>query len=296
MAKTKTVASGHQNKRYGRHKKHTHSYRKVYWPYIPMLVMLFVVLVFGAVQPGQLGNVLAARSNIDSLGLLTATNTQRAEKDIEPLATNQLLADAATAKANDMKSQNYWSHQTPEGNEPWVFLENAQYEYQKAGENLAYGFSTNTSTVTGWMNSQSHRENMLDPTYTEVGFGIVESENYLDQGPQTIVVAFYATPQTEDADQSAALFANTQTPPLNNQAPVSFIASMTNAYAPWMTLAVGVMTGLAAGFMIARHSLRLKRIISTGEHFIMHHPLLDLSVTGVVIVGVVLLQSVGFVG
>lgn len=296
MAKTKTVAHGHHNKRYGTHKKHTHSYKKVYWPYIPMLVMLFVVLVFGAIQPQQLGSVLAAHSGIDNLGLLTATNAQRVAENRQPLTANKLLSKAATAKVNDMKSRNYWSHQTPDGEQPWKFIEAVDYEYQKAGENLAYGFSTNSSTVTGWMNSQSHRENMLDPTYTEVGFGIVEAENYLNQGPQTIVVAFYAAPQTQDATQQSALFASTPTPPLNNQASIPFIASMTDVYAQWMTLAIGVMTGLAAGFMIARHGLRLKRIISSGEHFIMHHPLMDLSVTGFIIVGSVLLQSAGFVG
>lgn len=284
----------HHKKRHGHHKKHTDSFRRVYWPYIPMLVMLLVVLLMGSVHPRQLGRVLAAQSNVDHLGLLSATNEQRERQNADPLTQNQLLNQAAQAKAEDMKTRNYWSHETPDGQEPWVFVQETDYTYQRAGENLAYGFTTNSSTVGGWMQSQSHRENMLDPAYTEVGFGITQADNYLGGGPETIVVAFYATPGTEDSP--VVREAGTLSTPPNERTPISVFANTAGLGNQWINLAAGITTGLAAGFLIARHGLRLKRIMRSGEHFVMHHPVLDLSLTAIIILGVLLLQSVGFVG
>ena len=293
MAKTKKPEeTHHQKKRYGRHKKHSHSYKKVYWPYIPMLVMLFVVLSFGSFQPLQLGRVLAAKTDITSLGLLKNSNQQRAKHNVAPLTENKILAQAAQDKVNDMIARNYWSHQTPDGEQPWIFIDDVSYSYQRAGENLAYGFVTSTATINGWMQSESHRENMLDPLYSEVGFGIAEAQNFQGQGTQTVVVAFYAAPHA--AVQSA--IEESTTPVEHQQQPVTFLGSITDGQATWLSFFVGTITGLTAGFMIARHGLRLKRILSSGEHFIMHHPLLDLSVTAIVVIGALLLRTSGFIG
>src|SRR5690606_3424397 len=115
------------------------------------------------------------------------------------LSLNDKLNAAAQAKAEDMKARNYWSHNTPDGQEPWVFFDAQGYIYKKAGENLAYGFATSTETVTGWMNSPSHKANLLDGAFTEVGFGFANSENFVSTGNETIIVAMYAQPYTQPA-------------------------------------------------------------------------------------------------
>lgn len=256
--------------------------------------MLLVVLVFGGVKPSKLGNVLGSHTNISRLSLLTSTNQERVKRSVSPLSENQLLNEAAQAKAEDMKQRNYWSHETPDGKQPWVFVDASKYSYDKAGENLAYGFMSSDATVAGWMQSPSHRENMLDNGYTEVGFGIAEASGYQGGGLETIVVAFYAAPTNKQLPAVQSSNADTNAP--SNQEPVSFIASITDSQATWASFVVGIITGISAGFLIARHSLRLKRIISSGEHFIMHHPILDLSMTGIVVIGVLLLQTAGYVG
>jgi hypothetical protein len=137
--------------------------------------------------------------------LLSATNAQRQQNGVANLKLNDKLTSAAQAKANDMIARNYWSHNTPDGQEPWVFFTNAGYNYQKAGENLAYGFATSGDTVTGWMNSPPHRENLLDSTFTEVGFGFANGNNFNSSGQETVVVAEYGEPQVLAAS-------NNQTP------------------------------------------------------------------------------------
>jgi hypothetical protein len=134
--------------------------------------------------------------------LLSATNQARLSNGVGSLSNNAKLNNAAQAKANDMATRNYWSHNTPEGNPPWVFITNAGYSYSRAGENLAYGFATSADTVDGWMNSPAHRENVLNAGYSEVGFGIVNAPNYNNSGNETLVVAMYAAPY--DAPKTAA--------------------------------------------------------------------------------------------
>jgi len=176
--------------------KYTKHYVKTYWPYLPMLLVVFVGLIFGG-RPASAGHrgVLAYATSISISDLLSNTNAQRSASGAAGLLNNSKLNSAAQSKANDMIARNYWSHETPDGKQPWVFIQAAGYSYTKAGENLAYGFATSADTVTGWMNSPSHRANMLDEAFSEVGFGFANSSNFNNSGPSTVVVAMYGKPQ-----------------------------------------------------------------------------------------------------
>ncbi len=228
--KTQKLSKVHKQ-RHGLHHKRNHKYLKTYFPYLPVVIAILVSLGLSSWQPTPKGT-LAYATEISTNNLLQATNHERVINSQSVLSLNQRLNNAAQAKANDMIERNYWSHNTPDGQEPWVFISNAGYDYQKAGENLAYGFATSTETVTGWMNSPSHRQNMLDSNYVEVGFGFANSSNYNSSGPETVVVAMYGKPQTlasiapptpSPAPQAAAPIPETTAQPANNQVSESTI-------------------------------------------------------------------------
>lgn len=185
----------HQHKRHGRHQKQTRHFMKVYWPYLPLLIIVGTGLLFSAYwQPRTRSGVLPYATSMSTNDLLQSTNSHRSSNGKTALTLSSQLNQAAQAKANDMTARDYWSHNTPEGNPPWVFIDQTGYDYKKAGENLAYGFMTSSDTVAGWMNSQSHRDNMLDSAYQQVGFGFANSPNYQSSGEQTVVVAMYGEP------------------------------------------------------------------------------------------------------
>lgn len=185
----------HEHKRHGTHQKHTRHFLKVYHPYLPFLFIVAVGLVFSAYwQPRTQRGVLAYATSMSVAELLQATNQQRLANGSASLGSNASLNQAAQAKANDMATRDYWSHNTPDGNPPWIFIDQTGYTYKLAGENLAYGFMTGGDTVAGWMNSPSHKANLLNSGFTEVGFGFANADNYQNSGPETIVVAMYAAP------------------------------------------------------------------------------------------------------
>lgn len=225
MKKTKTPRSHTRShtKRHGKHHKQSRNYIKTYAPYLPIVVSIIASVFLSAWQPHTSGT-LAYATEMGASGLLSVTNNHRTNNGQTPLTLNGKLASSAQAKANDMALRGYWSHNTPEGQEPWVFIDAANYSYTKAGENLAYGFGTSAQTIAGWMNSATHRANMLDSAYTEVGFGYKNTANFCYQGDhdnnpstpatnkcfgnQTIVVAHYGKPRVAAATTSTTPTAN----------------------------------------------------------------------------------------
>jgi hypothetical protein len=197
--------------------------------FVPALVLLIAAFSVAYQPPLRAKHaptdktgVLAFATNMNSGDLLAATNSERSGNGVGTLTQNSMLVAAAQAKANDMISRNYWSHVTPDGTQPWAFITNAGYQYSTAGENLAYGFMTGSEAVTGWMNSPPHRANILNGSFTEVGFGIANGENFNNDGQQTVVVAMYAAPQYTPpapavAQQSNNPPATTQTAPAAEQ-------------------------------------------------------------------------------
>lgn len=188
--------SNAHRKRTAQHHKRNRSYARPYWPYLPIVGVLLAGFVANAWLNATSHGVLGYATNMSISGLAASTNAERSAHGLGALAVNAALNQAAQAKAQDMAANNYWSHNSPSGLTPWTFIQNAGYSYLAAGENLAYGFNTSAEAVTGWMNSPSHRDNILNGTFREVGFGIMNVADYQSSGPQTIVVAMYGAPVT----------------------------------------------------------------------------------------------------
>lgn len=123
-----------------------------------------------AVQKEQ-ATVVVAPSPLTAEDLATATNAERTRAGLPTVQLDPDLNSSAMDKCNDMTTRNYWSHNTPDGVEPWSFI--LKYtKYQKAGENLAKGYDRTDTNLTAWMSSPTHKDNILNPSYNYVGFGI----------------------------------------------------------------------------------------------------------------------------
>jgi len=124
--------------------------------------------------------------------LADLTNDERQAQNLSTLTTNPLLVQAAEMKANDMATKGYFAHTSPEGKTPWYWLDQVGYKYQYAGENLAINFSDSKDVTEAWMNSPTHRANIMKDKYTDVGTGIATG---IYQGKETVFVAqVYANP------------------------------------------------------------------------------------------------------
>jgi len=164
-----------------------------------LIFFLFLIIafqsflsLFNRIDPGVLGYA----SYIDSNRLLEITNQKRAEQGLAPLIINEKLQEAARQKASAMFSANCWSHNCS-GRTPWWFFKNSGYNYLYAGENLARDFADSESIVSAWMNSPTHRDNILNGKYQEIGFSVVDG--VLNGEETTLVVQLFGTPQKENS-------------------------------------------------------------------------------------------------
>src|SRR3989338_5140033 len=104
--------------------------------------------------------------------LIEQTNKKRLDGELGQLAENALLKEAARLKAEDMAAKGYFAHNSPDGKEPWYWFEKAGYVYKAAGENLAVNFTDSKDVTEAWMRSPTHRANIMNGNYTEIGISI----------------------------------------------------------------------------------------------------------------------------
>lgn len=285
-------AQTHKKKTYSNAKpkhKHTKEYLKHYYPFLPVLISLgfLVIAILLPVRSMSSTSVKGVETSELQSNILDSTNSARYRESLTELTANQQLTDAAETKAKDMVRRNYWSHTTPEGDDPWQFIKNVGYGYSTAGENLAYGFTNSDNVVNAWLSSPSHRENLLSNDFKEVGIGTAVSSDFKNNGPTIVVVAMYANPsQSQQTNTTTGVLGASDTP-------ISLISSSTGT--TWSRNVILTLTTLGILYLLASHSLAVKKVLHKGELFIVRHPVLDSLVIIVISGGLILLKTNGSV-
>jgi len=259
-------------KRNGQHHRQSQHYAKAYWPYLPVFAVLGLGLVLNSWITHMHHSVLGYSTNISSQVLLAETNGQRLSNHESALQLNAQLSAAAQAKANDMATRDYWSHVTPDGKQPWSFVDTAGYKYEAAGENLAYGFGSSDQVMTAWMHSPKHRANILNGVYQDVGFATANVADYQGTGPETVVVAMYGEPlgminPSTGTTASTPVVLGTQ---IQNVSRLSLLSA-----ASWVPLALAALCGAALALFFARHAFAWHKVLVRGERFFVAHPFFD---------------------
>jgi hypothetical protein len=108
-------------------------------------------------------------SEITPSKVIKLVNTARQKEGLAPLVQNDTLMQIATDKLNDMIKNEYFAHTSPTGKTPWSWFVREKYDYQYAGENLAINFTSAEEQQKAWMESPTHRKNILNVNYQEIG-------------------------------------------------------------------------------------------------------------------------------
>jgi len=175
------------------HSSNNHKARILHPASLSVVVALFLVgqfflNFFTLVSPAVLGYA----SNISPEKIIDLTNQKRLERGLATLVNSPLLNEVAQRKAADMFAFNYWAHTSPSGRDPWSFFKEVGYKYIYAGENLARDFMDSASVVEAWMNSPTHKDNIVNPNYKEIGVAVVNGT--LNGVETTLVVQVFGTP------------------------------------------------------------------------------------------------------
>lgn len=211
---------------------HNNHKAKILWPRsILILIGLFIMgrsfidmTIF--LKPGVLGYA----SQISPTKVIELTNSERQSAGLSVVVENKELDAAALAKAADMFAKGYWAHVSPTGTEPWYFITKSGYKYQHAGENLARDFSNPKDIVAAWMASPTHKQNLLDSRYQDIGIAVMDG--YINGVETTIVVQMFGTTPKSTPKITAANIAvpevqaeESKTAPESNVLPKTDVAS-----------------------------------------------------------------------
>jgi len=132
--------------------------------------------------------------------IITITNTERTKTGAGVLYENSVLSAAAQKKLNDMFAKNYWDHTGPGGETAWDFIAGESYQYEVAGENLARGFKSSDDVVRAWMASPTHKQNLLNNRFQEIGVAVGSGK--IHGATTTVIVQLFGRPKTAFASES----------------------------------------------------------------------------------------------
>lgn len=123
------------------------------------------------------GSQTSSSMNSDEKEVFNLINKQRTNNGLTALKVDEELQRVARIKAEDMVTNNYFSHQSPTYGSPFDMLNSFKISYRAAGENIAAN-SSNSGAVNSWMNSSGHKANILSSSFNYTGVGVVSSPKY----------------------------------------------------------------------------------------------------------------------
>ena len=101
--------------------------------------------------------------------VLKLVNKERNTAGLDPLTGFALLQEVAHIRAEELVEK--FSHTRPNGSSCFSTYNEVGVDYHAAGENIAAGYYSAESVMVGWMNSDGHRDNILNGGFTSVGLG-----------------------------------------------------------------------------------------------------------------------------
>lgn len=189
---------------------------------------------------------------IGTEAIVAMTNESRSLHNQPPLSVNSQLTNAAQQKAEDMVNERYFAHFSPTNKSPWDFFIESGYSYAVAGENLAITNEDELAVISGWINSPTHKENMLNGQYRDIGIGIANYGTYQNYANTTVVVAMYGSP--------ASPLVISGTEPTNPAGAMTLLSHAT----PSATVYVAISTAFA--FIMAGIALELRHLRHIRAH------------------------------
>ncbi len=161
---------------------------------LSITVLLVVVVALFAMSAGT--SIIIRKTDLGAAVLPAVladlTNQARAGEGEPTLTRNTVLDTAAQMKADDMAAKSYFAHTSPEGITPWYWFTKAGYNFVYAGENLAVDFNESVNVENAWLNSPTHRANILNARFSEIG--IATAQGTYKGKPTIFVVQEFGAP------------------------------------------------------------------------------------------------------
>ncbi|MBN1564128.1 MAG: CAP domain-containing protein [Anaerolineae bacterium] len=120
--------------------------------------------------PGVSPTSVFAADHTQETEIVRLVNEARTAAGLQEVQINPVLTSVAQGHSNDMAQNSFLDHAGSDGSRPADRVQAAGYDFRAVGENVLYQFQIDSNQAfTSWWNSQGHRENMMNPLFTEIG-------------------------------------------------------------------------------------------------------------------------------
>ena len=162
------------------------------------LLKIWTVAYLFFIYPNQ-----AEMQNQINKEILVLINKERINNNLSELKENKVLDSSALAKADDMIINNYFNHYSPNGKKPWDWISRTVYPYLFVGENLAMNFTSAESVHNALMQSPSHKKNILNEKYSDIGLAVVSGK--IDGKNTNILVQLFGSENNNIIDKKVVI-------------------------------------------------------------------------------------------
>lgn len=134
---------------------------------------------------------------LNAENILYYTNLERTSRGLKPLRFSSKLTRSANAKSKDMFASQYFAHESPADSKKTFayFIDNESYQFVRVSENLAMGdFTTAKDVVKAWMDSSTHRANIVFADYRDIGASV--QKGMLNGSQVMMIVQHFGIPKT----------------------------------------------------------------------------------------------------
>ena len=288
----KKIAIKSYQKQHGLHHKVDKKYGKVYWPYLPVLLITALGLSLGLFITFRDQSIKSG--SISYASLFSSTNQYRIKNGLSQLSYSKDLSTAAQSQANQIAVTNSWSPLNESKYPAFNLITTKSTNLSSPTENLAYGFGSSGSVVSAWSNSNYQDSNMLSPSSNSVGYGIVSSPSFMNSKNQKIVVAIFADNKTIPITVESKPNSYGLTPSVKSIAIIKFssLIRYDNLYELYI---LGALMLVIALIILSKHTYLLHKWIKTGENVVIKHPLIDISLVVSFIILASAIQTTGYI-
>lgn len=196
--KLKDLFISHEGNNY--HPQIFHPRRLIFYSVSSLVIKTFLVAVITFLPlTAWLTPDLLSR---ESQKVIDLTNQFRIEEGVAGLVENTQLTRAAYQKCQDMLIDQYFAHVSPEKETLSTWLSRVGYDFKVAGENLALGFSSAERLVEAWKDSPSHRDNLLDSEYSQIGVAFASGQ--YNGSDTTLAAQYFGNPLVKTQEKQTA--------------------------------------------------------------------------------------------
>ena len=290
----KKIAIKSYKKQHGLHHNKTKNYGRVYWPYLPVLLISILGISFGFFIVSQ--NHGSKTNQVNYSSLFISTNQYRLKNNLGPLAYNQNLATAAQLQANKIAITNSWTPLTSSQQPAFNLINEQNPNLSLLKENLAYDFQSSNSILSAWSNNNYLVSNLTNTNLNSVGFGIVNATNFMNLKDQKIVVAIFADDKTIPLAMAAKnnFSQGTISGDVKSLAVIR-LNTITNNDNIYELYSLAFLMLAIATILLTKHTYKVHKWIIKGKDLVISHPLIDISLIIVFIVLAGALQTTGYI-